>query len=74
MDAPANAACGDRAGGEPLADVTVIVDWERVRSFVWPFRVVLALSGSPLSGPGVALLPRPSFTNLLSHSGASVVA
>ena len=74
MDAPANAACGDRAGGEPLADVTVIVDWERVRSFVWPFRVVLALSGSPISGPGVALLPRPSFTHLLSHSGASVAA
>ena len=74
MDAPPNASCGGRAGGEPLADSTVIVDWERVRSFMSGAFAYFGLSASPFEGPGVALLPRPSFTNLLSHSGASVVA
>ena len=74
MDALSNASCGGRAGGEPLADLTVIVDWERVRSFMSGAFAYFGLSASPFEGPGVALLPRPSFTYLLSHPGSSVAA
>ena len=51
MDAPFDASCGGRAGGEPLADLAVIVDWERGGSvsgvaFAFDLPCGLSLSGS----------------------------